>query len=950
MVNLGELQLKITADTSTAESSVNSLGSSLSSGLSSVAKTATVAVGAAVTAATGAVTALAKSAYDAYSEYEQLVGGVETLFGDSSDTILQYANKAWSTAQISANDYLETATSFSASLIQSLGGDTAAAAEYANLAITDMSDNASKMGTDMESIQNAYQGFAKQNYTMLDNLKLGYGGTKSEMERLLEDANEINAQQGIMTDYTIDNFADIVEAIHVIQENMGIAGTTAEEAMFTLEGTANSTKAAWENVVTAIGSGEGIDEAIDDLLTAIFGDGREGSGLLANVIPRIQIIMEGIGQFIETAVPELLAVLPDLLEAIVPSLLSTAINLVETIVETAWNGLQNLLSGSFNSNLLSTLGEIGSNALTKVNETIQKILEVVNNIDWSAAIGKVGEFLTSIGSKFVEALPDLVGKATEIFNSLRDTITSLLDGLIQAAATAIPEGVTTIANGLSELVENITPHIQSAISNTIENVQTLSHDAIQSAISIITDGEMWESVFDFLGTLVSNIFDTLAQTIKDVDWSTLLHDAIQMMFAALRALVVNIIPNIIELGGNIIQGLFEGILAGITQIPEILQGIFTGIVDGIKTLFGINSPSTVMAEIGGYIMQGLLDGITNLIGNLGELVSNIVSTVVDGFTNLKDNVVETVTNVKDNVVKHFTNMKDSVVETASGLLESASEKFESLKENLTTAATNIKDTVVDKFSTLKDNVTDKVSDMKDKVVDKVSDMKDKFQDKVSDLKDNVSDKFSDLKDSVSDTVSDMKDAVSDKVSDMKDKVQDKISDMKDDVKDKFSDMKDDIKDKMSDIKDNISDKWDEAVDTIKSTNLYDTAKDIIGNFKDGLTSAWESVTSWANNAVSSLQNTVSNAVSWVSNRVSGSHRVGLSYVPYDGYVAELHKGEQVLNAEQANQYQKMQQDLANLQQGNSTVINFNGSYQFANQNDIDYFMTEAGKLIKRKVG
>ena len=191
-----------------------------------------------------------------YADYEQLVGGVETLFGDSSDKLIKYANQAYKTAGLSANAYMETATSFSASLLQSLSGDTAKAVEYADLAIRDMSDNANKMGTDMELIQNAYQGFAKQNFMMLDNLKLGYGGTKEEMQRLLEDAEKFKAKNGEVVEYSIDSYADMVEAIHVVQEEMGITGTTAKEAEKTISGSWNALRGAWTNFLTEFGKAD----------------------------------------------------------------------------------------------------------------------------------------------------------------------------------------------------------------------------------------------------------------------------------------------------------------------------------------------------------------------------------------------------------------------------------------------------------------------------------------------------------------------------------------------------------------------------------------------------------------------------------------------------------------------------------------------------------------------
>ena len=230
----------------------NALAGGLKSAASSIGKAFTAAAKAAAVgfgAAAAAVAAVRKSALNAYADYEQLVGGVETLFGNASDKVLQNANRAFQTAGLSANEYMETVTSFSASLLQSVGKDTKKAAEYADQALVDMSDNANKMGSNMQDIQNAYQGFAKQNYTMLDNLKLGYGGTKEEMERLIADANKVKQANGEMADLSIDSFADITEAIHIVQTEMGITGTTAKEASTTIQGSVGMMKADRKSVV-----------------------------------------------------------------------------------------------------------------------------------------------------------------------------------------------------------------------------------------------------------------------------------------------------------------------------------------------------------------------------------------------------------------------------------------------------------------------------------------------------------------------------------------------------------------------------------------------------------------------------------------------------------------------------------------------------------------------------
>ena len=294
-MNLMDLFVKISVDDQ-ASSQVETIGSKLKGSLVTAAK-----VGAAAVAAAGtAVVAIGKQAVEQYAEYEQLVGGVETLFKQSADTVMGYAENAYKTAGLSANEYMNTVTSFSASLLQSLGGDTEAAAKYADTAITDMSDNANKMGTSMEMIQNAYQGFAKQNYTMLDNLKLGYGGTKEEMQRLLDDANALNAAQGNYTSYTIDSYADIVDAIHTVQTEMGITGTTQLEASTTIQGSIASMKAAYDNFITGLGD-ENADMA--ELITNLLGSTVT---VAENLLPVVERALENIGVVVQEKGPEMI--------------------------------------------------------------------------------------------------------------------------------------------------------------------------------------------------------------------------------------------------------------------------------------------------------------------------------------------------------------------------------------------------------------------------------------------------------------------------------------------------------------------------------------------------------------------------------------------------------------------------------------------------------------------
>lgn len=361
-MNLLDLFVKISVDDGDVDKSfletsskAETLADKLKGGLATAAKVG----GAAIVAAGAAAVAITKQAVENYGEYEQLVGGVETLFKTSADTVMQYAANAYQTAGMSANEYMTTVTAFSASLLQSMGNDTDAAAEKANLAITDMSDNANKMGSSMESIQNAYSGFAKQNYTMLDNLKLGYGGTKEEMQRLLDDANALNAAQGNYTNYTIDSYADVVDAIHTVQTEMGITGTTQLEAASTIQGSISSMKAAYENFVTGLGD-ENADMA--ELITNLLGSTVT---VAENLLPVVERILENIGVVVQEKGPEMIEKfvgyaiekLPQIIElgmkmvlAIVsglaenlPQIVRSVLDMIATIVKTFVSSLPDIV-------------------------------------------------------------------------------------------------------------------------------------------------------------------------------------------------------------------------------------------------------------------------------------------------------------------------------------------------------------------------------------------------------------------------------------------------------------------------------------------------------------------------------------------------------------------------------------------------------------------------------
>lgn len=404
-------------------------------GLDVAAKIGKVAA-AGVAAATAGVAALTKEAMAQYAEYEQLVGGVETLFKENADTVMGYAENAYKTAGLSSNEYMNTVTSFSASLLQSLDNDTAQAAEKANLAITDMADNANKMGTAMESIQNAYQGFAKQNYTMLDNLKLGYGGTKEEMERLLEDAGKLS---GIK--YDISSFSDIVDAIHVVQTELGITGTTAKEAATTIQGSINATKSAWANLLTGIASENAdVEQLVNNLVDS-------ASTAAENIMPRIEQILSGVGDLVAKIAPTVAEKIPQLISDVLPELLRAGMDALAGVAQGIGDALPTLIQCALDAILTFAKG---------LSQSVPQMFPAVI------------EIITELAATLLDNIDKIIEAADGI-------IIALIDGLIQgipALAKAVPKLAVAIIKALTKLALNFADAGKSIVENILNGLKS----------------------------------------------------------------------------------------------------------------------------------------------------------------------------------------------------------------------------------------------------------------------------------------------------------------------------------------------------------------------------------------------------------------------------------------------------------------------------------------------
>lgn len=622
--------VKIDGDNSGFKNAFGKVGSIATAGLSKFNSFSTgiaKGIGGAVSAAAAGIGGLTAKSVQSYADYEQLIGGVETLFKTSAREVENYANAAYKTAGLSANQYMETVTGFSASLLQSLGGDTKKAAGYADQAVIDMSDNANKMGSSMESIQVAYQGFAKQNYTMLDNLKLGYGGTKEEMQRLLEDAEKIS---GIK--YDISSFADVTQAIHVMQTELGITGTTALEASTTIQGSAGAMAAAWNNVLTGMADdnqdfGALLDTLIDSVAT-----------FAENIIPRIQIALSGIGDLIVGLAPVIMEALPALISTLLPSLISSAQELITIFITEILNNKEVLIEGvrtTFTA-LVDGVREIMPMLQELAATIIPLIVEMI--ISGQGLIWELGiTILTGLITGIAENLPMLMETAQQTLNALIASIQENLPILVQAAIDIVLALVNFLTENLPTLIPVAVNAVLTIIQGLLDNLPML----VEAAINLIV-------------AIVQGMVSALPQIIAMVP---------QIIIAIVNTLIANI-GNIISAAIEIIMALITGLIGAIPQliaaIPQIILGIVTGLISNLDKII-MAAPQIIVA-----LITGLINGIPNLIAAIPQLISAIVDTfmktnwlevginiikgILSGFLNLGSLIWDAVCNVGNQII------------------------------------------------------------------------------------------------------------------------------------------------------------------------------------------------------------------------------------------------------------------------------------------------------------
>lgn len=626
-----------------------------------------------------------KSAVGHYAEYEQLVGGVETLFKDSSGKLIDYAEKAYKTAGMSSNQYMNTATSFAASLIQGLGGDTAKAVELTNLAITDMSDNANKMGTDIGSIQDAYQGFAKQNYTMLDNLKLGYGGTQSEMIRLINDSGVLGEKIESLDNVTFDQ---MIEAIHKIQDNLGITGTTALEAGTTISGSWSSVQALFENILTKVGSKlaptvMGFLQQLSDWMETIDWDAFATSvgDALQRVFDWIQKIdfttffekgMDGVENFLEKLggliedVPKIIQTFKDwspliagVAAGFVTLKVAMAISSLISAITTAWTAYKTANEGA-------TIAQWLFNAALNANPIVLIVTLVAGLV-----VALITLWNTNDG--FREAVTNAWEKIKEVFGTVIDAIKGFFSGLVEKVQTAwesVKEAVSTAIEAIKGFFTGLVDSIKQAWE-FIKNAVSTALDAISTTISNI-----WNAIVGFLTPIlegIKNTFTTIWEAIKTAV-STAINN-IQTVITTVWNAIVSFLKPILEGIKNTFTTVWNAIKSTISTVLNAIQTTITNIWNAIKT--------TVT-----NVINSIKSVISSVFNAIKSTISSILNSIKSTFTSVWNSIKSTVSNVINGVKSTISSGLNAAKSTVSNVLGAIKEKFSSIFEGAKNIVSN----------------------------------------------------------------------------------------------------------------------------------------------------------------------------------------------------------------------------------------------------------------------
>lgn len=642
-MNLLDLAVKITCDDQ-ASGEVDKIGDGIKNKLGIAAKAGVAAVAAVGTA----TVAIGKTALDAYSNYEQLVGGIDTLFKASSGKMQQYAANAYQTAGVSANRYMEISTSFAAALISSLGGNTEAAADMANTAITDMSDNANKMGTSLETVQEAYMSLSRGNYEMLDSLKLGYGGTKSELERLLSDAEKFSAAQGKVRDFSVDSYSDIVEAIHIVQDEMGITGTTAEEAATTIEGSVNMAKAAWDNWLAGLGNEDADMEGLTDQLVQSVVIAGE------NIIPSVGQIMTTLGQTVADYAPgvglylsnALISVLPEAvqgpmrdafagvdkvvgkLESVFNDNLKPAADAADSVFSAISSGVKTF-GDSVNDLVLPAIDQLSPafEDFFGAIQTAQPLLEFIANI-----IGVGLAAAISVAINLFAAITEVVAFVITGFAQLYEDVSGFVTGVVNFFTVTVPQAIQSLITWFAQLPGNIAAFLSTVIANVAAWAANMASNAVSAGSRFIS------GIAGFLSALPGNIASWLSGVISTVvgwvsQFASNATSAASQFASSLINGLASIPGQVTSIGSNIIQGMVNGVTGAAGRLIDSVKGAVDDAINTAKNLLGIHSPSRVFRKIGQYTMQGAALGVDDdadvLLRSTDNAMRGMISTAQD---------------------------------------------------------------------------------------------------------------------------------------------------------------------------------------------------------------------------------------------------------------------------------------------------------------------------------
>lgn len=711
----------------------------LQSGMGKVASVAQQALGVftgqMMTRAVDALANLGKSALDSVGQLEQNVGGVETLFGDAADAVIASADRAYQTAGMSANDYMSMVTSFSASLLQSLGGNTEEAAKVADMAIIDMADNANKMGTSMDMIQNAYQGFAKQNYTMLDNLKLGYGGTKTEMERLLADAEKLTGVK-----YDINNLNDVYQAIHAVQEEMGITDTTAKEAASTLEGSMASAKAAWDNFMN--GSGDA-DQLADAFATAADNIVKN----LAKIIPRFAETLPALGGAI-------IAQIPGLVAAIVPAVLSAGQSVLKQLQDAV---LDFDFAGTADKVVQMITGFIEGDGLGSLLDTLATIFTGIVN---------------GISSMLPSLLPALVGLISYVVTSLLDQLPAILDcalelilGLAQGILAALPVLIEALPEVISSIVEFLISAVPQIIDAGIELLMALV-DALPVIIDALVDAlpqiieatvtaliaaapQIAKAGIKLLGALIEAIPVIVVELAKAVpDIVAAIIDVLAELPGLIGEVFAEIVTDLVEWGQQMLSNASTAMSNMLSQVNSIIQElpgkIWTHLVNAVNKVIAwgqqmlsnastamsnmLSQVSSIIQELPGKIWTHLVNAVNKvvawgqqMVSNASTAASNMLSEVSSTLQQLPGKVWDYLSQAAQKVVTWGTQLAQKGAAAATQLFKSIVNGLSSLPSKMAEIGSNIVSGIWNGISSGWNWLTNKVSNLANSLLDAAKD-------------------------------------------------------------------------------------------------------------------------------------------------------------------------------------------------------------------------------------